>query len=167
MTEDQIIDRILRAEGSTFTHDPADRGGPTRHGITLRRLRQWRKDSHLTAHDVEALTRAEAREIYRSDYIVAPGFDRLSEGDLRLLLVDYGVLHGTRTAIRALQRILRVTTDGVLGPITRAALRRSSETGVYYDLVAARMKLIVNIVVRDPTQLRFLRGWTSRVMEYL
>jgi len=29
------------------------------------------------------------------------------------------------------------------------------------------MKLIVNIVVRDPTQLRFLRGWTSRVMEYL
>ena len=35
MTDDDIIDGIIRREGSTYTNDPADPGGPTKYGITL------------------------------------------------------------------------------------------------------------------------------------
>ena len=75
-TVEDMIDDILRREGGYVNHR-ADRGGPTNYGVTLGTLRRWRGDPTLTAADVKALTREEAREIYRADYFTGPGIDRL------------------------------------------------------------------------------------------
>ncbi len=56
-----ILPFIEQWEGGYVDH-PADKGGPTNMGITLNTLARWRGHA-VTAADVKALTRAEARQI--------------------------------------------------------------------------------------------------------
>ena len=71
MTTEDIIDGIIKREGG-YVNNPADRGGPTKFGITLKTLKAWR-GSPVTAWGVEGLGEDEAREIYESEYLVKPG----------------------------------------------------------------------------------------------
>jgi len=71
---ESLIDDIIRREGG-FVNHPADRGGPTKYGITAKTLGNWRQLGWLaTSDEVATLTESEAREIYRHRYILAPGF---------------------------------------------------------------------------------------------
>lgn len=83
MTESALvaaIDAILRREG-VWSDDPADRGGPTRHGISLRYARRIGLDrdgdGDTDADDIRLVTEAEARRLYREDFYRQPGIDGL------------------------------------------------------------------------------------------
>ena len=67
MTDDDIIAAIIRREGGFVDH-AADRGGPTKYGITLAVLAAWRGKAVYGA-DVQALTQEEARRIYQAHYL--------------------------------------------------------------------------------------------------
>jgi lysozyme family protein len=174
MTADDIITDILRREGSAYTNDPADHGGPTKYGITLRDLRSWRLNLALTADDVEALTEDEARAIYRKRYIADPGLEQIPDEWLRAFLVDAGVLQGPKNAIKFLQRSLGVATDGVLGPVTLAALAESDTQRTRKAVMRERIQHLVAAALVDlppdlvqSTNLKFLRGWLNRVVSFL
>jgi len=119
---DTILDEIIRREGGYVNH-PADRGGPTNFGITAQTLGSWRKLGRpATAAEVQALMEAEARAIYRQQYITDPGFESITHPALLHLLVDSGIHSGPKRAVQWLQTALGVTADGVIGPKTRAAI---------------------------------------------
>ena len=177
-TIDQIISDSVRRESSKYTNDPTDPGGPTKFGITLKTLRGVRKNQRLTAEAVKALTRADAWLIYETNYIRVPGFDKIASDRLARLLIDTGVLHGQRTAIKMLQRVVKVTTDGKLGPKTLDAVRRSNGVSVagrparivYHEVIKLRVNREIEQVladvkkkfgpeVRKTTKLKYLRGW--------
>ena len=165
MTIDQMLDDVIRREGG-YVHDPVDRGGPTKYGITQRTLRAWRGQS-VTADDVRRLTTDEARTIYRRRYVDAPGFTTLPD-PLRAQVIDNAVTSGPRQAVRDLQRAIgSVAVDGVLGPKTRAALRRRGVAVVHARLIQVRAERIARIVQRRPDQARFLVGWLRRVLAFL
>ena len=165
MTIDQILDEVIRREGG-YVHDPADRGGPTKFGITQRTLRAWRGQA-VTADDVQRLTKTEARTIYRRRYVDDPGFARLPD-PLRAQVVDNGVLSGPRQAVKDLQRAIGgVTVDGRLGPTTRAALRQQGVAVVHARLIQVRAARIGRLVQRAPAQVRFLRGWLTRITAFV
>lgn len=177
MTVDQIIDDIIRREGRDFTDRAADRGGPTKYGITKATLATWR-GRPVTTREVQRLTEDEAREIYRKAYVADPGFEHVADDALRALLVDTAVLHGPSRAIRWLQQALDVTVDGILGPKTRAAVAASDARQLYARVVAARGKALVDLALSDRetrhyiathqhVQLVNLRGWLNRVWEFL
>ena len=42
MTETDIIDEVISREGDIFTHHVADKGGPTKFGVTAKTLGVWR-----------------------------------------------------------------------------------------------------------------------------
>ena len=164
MTIDQMLDDVIRREGG-YVHDPVDRGGPTKYGITQRTLRAWRGQA-VTADDVRRLTTDEARAIYRRRYVEDPGFARLPD-PLRVQVVDDGVLSGPRQAVKDLQRAIGgVTVDGRLGPKTRAALRQQGVAVVHAQLIQVRAARIGRIVHRDPSQARFLKGWLTRITAF-
>ena len=164
MTIDQMLDDVIRREGG-YVHDPVDRGGPTKYGITQRTLRAWRGQA-VTADDVRRLTTDEARTIYRRRYVDAPGFARLPD-PLRAQVVDNGVLSGPRQAVKDLQRAIGgVTVDGRLGPTTRAALRQQGVAVVHARLIQVRAARIGRLVQRAPAQVRFLRGWLTRITAF-
>ena len=164
MTLDQLLTEVIRREGG-YVHDPADRGGPTKYGITQRTLRAWR-DQAVTAEDVRRLTTDEARAIYWRRYVDDPGFARLLD-PLRAQVVDNGVLSGPRQATCDLQQAIgNVTVDGQLGPKTRAALRRRVVRVVHARLIQVRAARIGRIVQRRPDQARFLTGWLTRITAF-
>ena len=175
MTEDEIIDGVLLREGSTYSNDPADHGGPTKFGITLRVLREWRHDPVLDASAVEALDEAEARAIYRARYIEAPGFGYIANDWARAFMVDMAVLQGQKAAIKILQRALRtVTVDGVCGPETLAAIARANPEALKKNLITLRVQHLIACAladvpdsVRDTTDLKWLKGWWNRVASFL
>jgi lysozyme family protein len=70
---------------------------------------------------------------------------------------------GTGTAVKFLQRVLRVTEDGVVGEQTRAALEKTNIDEVIHWYM-------VNRVIRYSdldTWSRYRRGWLKRVMGLL
>jgi lysozyme family protein len=79
----RIVAELLKSEGwPRYTNSSADKGGPTRGGITLTTLREWRRAT-VTVADLKALTQDEAEAIYRERYIVRPRFNEIRDELLR------------------------------------------------------------------------------------
>ena len=165
MTPDDIIDDIIRREGGFVDH-PADKGGPTKYGITQDTLAGWRGRA-VTADDVRGLSKNEAREIYRNIYIVKPGFDRIRSKRLMALVVDCAVNHGPATAARWLQDAARVPVDGYVGPVTIKAVNGAPVGELYRYVLAERCRHYGRIITRDQTQAVFAAGWANRVAEFI
>lgn len=164
---ESIIDDIIRREGG-FVNHPADRGGPTKYGITAKTLGGWRHLNRLaTNNEVAALTETEAREIYRHRYIVVPGFDAITYPALQTLLVDAGVHSGPQKAVKWLQEALGVTVDGVIGPKTRAALAVTDQSKLYSKVLAARLRHLGRLITNDSEQSVFAAGWMNRMAEFV
>lgn len=165
MTLDDIIDQVIRREGG-FVHDPADRGGATTYGITQRTLEQFRKRP-VTVEDVMNLTESEARQIYREEYIVRPGFMQIQSDAVRALVVDCAVNHGVKRAVLLLQEAAHVFMDGILGPQTLQAANRMTPVALYRRMCAARVRLYGHIISRDHSQAKFAAGWLNRAAEFI
>lgn len=165
LSDDEIIDDLIRREGSAFTDHPNDRGGATKYGITLATLREERGPL-VGPLDVKRLTEQDARDIYSRRYIRRPGFDMVKDDRLRALLVDFGVNSGPKAAVLALQRAIGASPDGRFGAETMRLLEGKEGAKTYAGVLRGRMKLYVDIVLADHSQLVFLRGWMNRLGEF-
>lgn len=159
MPTDIIDDVIAREGGSKVTNNPADGGGRTQYGISERSNPEAWADGKVTAE--------EARAIYVKKYVEGPGFDKISDTQLRNQLIDFGVNSGPAVAISKLQAIVGVEVDGILGPETLAAISLLHPDDVCNSLVVARVKMICRIVQKNPNQLQFLLGWCDRALQFL
>jgi lysozyme family protein len=160
MLDDDILIMIIAAEGSTYTNDPLDPGGPTKFGITLRMLQRWRKGG-VTAKDVEALSRAEAEAIYRA-WFIRP-FAELPDG-LRQNVIDMGVNAGDGRAIRLCQQLIGADVDGTLGPQT-VALSKIRDWNDGYSVM--RIAFYERLIEKNPTQIKWRRGWRNRALRFM
>jgi lysozyme family protein len=159
MTVDQIIDEIVQREGG-YTNNVADRGGPTKYGITAVTLGEWRHmDAPASELEVESLSDSEARTILRQRYIVGPGLVQIRDERLRALVADTLVQHGLRGGTIIVQRGVGVPGDGVMGPQTIAALNAND---VFNRVLASRLRKYGRILSDDHTQAEFAAGWMNR-----
>jgi len=176
MTPDDLIDDLIRREGGYVDH-PADRGGPTKYGITQRTLSEWR-GVQVSKQEVRDLTETEARAIYRRNYITRPGFHRIADPDVQGLVVDMGVNHGVINAVKMIQRAVGVTDDGVFGPQSLAAVNSMNPAKGYRRIVGQRARFFGRIISRDPElarareagfdlQAEFASGWLNRIAEFV
>ena len=165
MTDDSIIDDIIKREGG-YTDHPDDKGGPTKYGITLNTLKEY-KGTSITKDDVILLSREEAKEIYKALYIIKPHFDKIPDPRVRAIVIDAGVNHGIGKATRLLQRALAVTDDGVLGSETEEQLAKMDSTNLFRRFFVERLLLYHNIVIINPSQNTFLRGWFNRMSTFI
>ena len=132
--------QVLKHEGGYVDH-PSDPGGATNMGITRKTLARWRNVSpwwELPKSAVQQLTRAEAARIYRAGY-----WNLCRAGDLPpgidLALFDYAVNSGPDRAIRALQSVLGVVVDGLVGPLTIGAAARADAGAVVNAICDRRL----------------------------
>lgn len=183
LTGDGIFDRAIRTvffhEG-LWSNDPADPGGPTAWGVSLRfaqSLGDLDGDGHpdldldgdgdVDATDLKLLTAAQALAVYRKRWWDKFGYVRLGL-PLAVKTFDLAVNMGETPAHKCLQRAVRACSgvaladDGVIGMKTITAVLdcelhplqaafRSEAAGVYRQ-----------IVIRTPKSERFLKGWLNR-----
>jgi lysozyme family protein len=167
MTLDERITALIRREAG-FVDNPADRGGPTKFGITLAKLAEV-LGHPASVDDVRDLPEAVAREIYRHDFETA-GLDAAPEAAQELLL-DILTNHGPGNFARIVQRALGVPVDGAVGPQTRAALAAADGAALFRRLGAERLRFTGRAIsknLRDddhdgiPDNTEFAEGWLNR-----
>lgn len=151
-----MIAALLQREGG-YSNNPTDRGGETKWGISKRQF------PHL---DIPNLSEQEAIEIYEKLYLVGPRISSLPTY-LQPLILDFAVHSGPRCAIQKLQIVLHTDVDGEIGPQTLAAVHAVEERWLVNAVIAERVKMIASIVIKAPSQLKFLRGWINRCYEFL
>jgi len=155
---DRCMDVTLKWEGGYVDH-PRDPGGATNMGITHITLAAWR-GRRVTKAEVRALTKAEAKEIYRARYWdkvrgddLPPGFD--------LVAFDGAVNSGPRRGAEWLQKALGVTPDGVIGPKTIAAAQAADPAMT----INVAMDIRLSFLKRLNTWNTFGKGWGNRVAD--
>lgn len=166
MTPDEIIEDILRREGGYVDH-PADKGGPTNYGITLSTFKRVSKKNGqtVTVDDLKALTKDQARLIYKAEYV--DPFSYVTGPKLRALVIDSAVNHGVGRSTKWLQEALGVKPDGIVGPLTEAAMIQAQSTVVYRVFLRRRIVFYGTIIKNDPSQAVFAEGWMRRVAEFI
>ncbi|MCB7129678.1 MAG: hypothetical protein J3T61_09090 [Candidatus Brocadiales bacterium] len=174
---DEIITDVLKAEGwDSYTNDLADRGGPTKWGITQKAWSEYH-GIEATEDDIKAITEVQAREFYEKIYVTAPRFNLLPYLIIPLV-IDSGVNSGVRAASKWVQRAVGTKRDGWIGPITIQKAMEANHISIFLKIVSYRCKLYGRLVARDPQlkaaqdagfklQARFASGWNNRVMGFL
>lgn len=173
---DRLIDELIEREGG-FVNHPADRGGPTRFGITEAVAR-----AHGYSGAMAMLPRDEAAAIYRRLYWLRPRFDEIAKRapEVAAELFDTGANMGPAVAITFLQRALTalnrngkdypdLVPDGRAGPRTLAALdgflqargRRGGQTVLLRALEALQGERYLRLAERRPANEAFLYGWLA------
>lgn len=153
---DACLAFTLKFEGGYVDH-PSDPGGATNRGVTRATLSKWRGEA-VTKAQVKALSRAEAAQIYRRFFWEPAGGDHLPPG-VDMVVFDWGVHSGPRRAVRALQKVLAITADGLPGPALARALRYADATQVILSLCRERRKFLARLKGFAV----FGRGWGRRV----
>lgn len=148
MTFDEAFDLLIGHEGRYVNH-PSDPGGETQFGISKRAY---------PARDIKALTLDEAKAIYRRDYWIPAGCEKVPEA-LRFDLLDMAVNSGVRTAVRTLQAAVGVAEDGLIGPATLSALARRDPAAVQARFNGVRLQMMTELATW-PT---FGKGWARRI----
>jgi lysozyme family protein len=159
---------ILKREGwPTYTDHPDDRGGPTKGGITLTTLRSWRKQSMLSEKSLKELKQDEAIAILYTRYVECNGINKLPNNPLKYQIIDNSVLSGPYLAVKDLQKSVKVTEDGIIGPITLNAIDKKGYAVVNRLLTVTRSLRLARFVQKNPNQLVFLVGWLKRCLSFI
>ena len=156
MTFDQAFHALLGHEGG-FSDHPADPGGKTRFGITEAVAREagYRGDMRELPIDL-------AKRIYKDRYWDAVRADELPAA-VRYAVFDAAVNSGPRQAIRWLQRAVGAKDDGIIGPVTLAAVRAADPERVLRRVLAARLRFMTGL----PNWPAFGRGWARRIADLM
>lgn len=163
-TVDDMLDAVIRREGP-YNHLAADRGGATAWGITQSTLSAWLGRT-ATTDEIKQLTPPAAKAIYRALYYERPRIDILPD-PLDDAVFDFAVNSGPHIAIGALQEVLKIERDGIIGPKTLAASIACDTRSTINALSAWRIMMFARICRRDPSQLIFLQGWLRRALEFV
>ena len=175
MNIDTLIDDVIAREGGYSNH-PADKGGPTRFGVTERVAR-----AHGYGGDMRHFPRDEAVAIYVRAYWLRPGLDRVAERAPALAaeLFDTGVNMGPAVAIGFLQRALNalnrgqrdyddVRPAGRVDDATDAALAaflatrgQRGETILLRAVEALQGERYLRLAEQRPANEAFLYGWLA------
>ena len=175
MDPTDLIEELIAREGG-YAANPADRGGPTRFGVTQATAR-----AHGYAGAMAQLPHATAVAIYRADYWTRPGFDKVAvlAPTVAAELFDTGVNMGTAIAIgflrRALNALNRSATDypdiPAAGTIDAAAITAlkaflavrgaGGEVVLVRALDALQGARYVALAEMRPADETFLYGWLA------
>ena len=175
MNVDTLIDEVIGREGSYSNH-PADKGGPTRWGVTESVAR-----AHGYAGDMRSYPREEAVAVYRRIYWLRPGFDAVAglAPALAAELFDTGVNMGPAVAASFLQRALNALNRGAsdypdmpvdsrIGPRTIEALKRflgrrgaAGESVLLKAVEALQGERYLRLAEERPANEAFLYGWLA------
>jgi len=147
---DYAFNLLMKWEGG-YVNDPHDPGGETKYGIS--------KMSYPDL-DIKNLTLEQAKAIYFDDFWIKARCHKMPP--------KWGIYHfinavniGVRRANRYLQRAVGVKPDGIIGPITLNAIKKTCMSHYAVTIV----KFYTELAYRWPSKRRYLIGWLRRTID--
>lgn len=156
---------ILSFEGG-YANDKDDKGGATKHGVTLAtwRVNGYDKngDGRIDEKDVMQITEADAIRIMKKNFWDVWQADLIHCQSLANILVDWVWASG-KYGITIPQEMLGVKPDGKVGPKTLEALNKQDSWQFFQKLKVRRKKYLQDIVKARPKNYKYLKGWQRRL----
>lgn len=157
---DDALTFTLKNEGGYVDH-PADKGGPTNKGITIKTLSRYlgRKASK---DEVRKLDYETIKLIYKKYYWDALNLDHVVDQGVATALFDMGVLCGPGTAARLCQEVLGIAQTRKMDVGTLEAINSTTDQQFIPAFASRNIKRFEEIAAKQPSQRVFLRGWKNR-----
>ena len=160
-----IVPFIKKWEGG-YVNDPLDKGGETMQGITY--------DVWCSVFGPNEHSRFMTMSVEDWGHIYKKLFWDNIKGDMILsqrianTLADWAWGSGPFYPKKITQTICnnlgaKLKADGIFGNGTLSTLNTIDEDKLYNAIVAYRYQFLLNIVKKDPTQARFIKGWNNRM----
>ena len=146
---------LLKHEGGYVNH-PDDPGGRTNQGITQRVYEKF-LGRDVTEEEMKDMPPDKVFAIYKTQYWNRVRGDDLPTG-VDLCVFDWAVNAGTSRAGKALQQIIGVPADGIIGSQTVAATSKFDPAQVVEEISQKREDFYRGLGTFDT----FGRGWLRR-----
>lgn len=155
----EIYKHTLKWEGGDKLHKiSGDAGGWTKYGIAY----NMNKSKFKSLDEFKAMNYDRSAEIAYSNYYKPLNMGSVNKS-AQAMYFDIAFNMGVGTAIKLAQRSLGIKDDGIIGKITLSKLSSLDKTKLYNE----RMKRYNSIVRNNPSQSKFLKGWTNRANYFL
>jgi lysozyme family protein len=157
---DSSFSLLMTSEGG-YVNDANDAGGETNLGVTKA---AWSSYLGRPIHDGEMkeLTKDVVKPFYKKMYWDKVHGDDLPVG-LDYAVFDFAVNAGTGRASKFLQQAVGVVDDGVIGSNTMIAVAKMNPKTIIEQFSAAKESFYKAIVDKNPSQVKFIKGWLARV----
>jgi lysozyme family protein len=172
------IEVVLRQEDSTLsgviTNIPSDMGGVTRFGITQASAKGLAAQGFFTAAVPADRALVMAKAWYTTNYAAPLFLDQIDSQGVATALLSYAVNQegpgGSGRAVKLLQEAVAslgddIVADGVMGPATVAAINHLAAEDELKAFGRLEQEFYDAIVAANPSQAKFIAGWTSRVKQ--
>lgn len=162
---------LFKDEGSSYTDDPDDSGGPTKWGVTLKAYSQF-MGRPVDPEEIRALTIEQVSPFYEDRYWEAMLCDKMRDAGTAIAIFDTGVLSGTSAAQVIAQQALvlcgaELTMDGIIGPTTVELLNQVPRAKFLSSFTSILLRRIDDIIARRPKDEKFRKGWINRAQRLL
>ena len=160
----KIVPFIRKWEGG-FVNDPQDLGGATNMGVTISTYEAYCKKKGYPRPTVERLKNMKESDM--TDILKTMFWDRFRADEILSqsvanICVDWLWMSGV-TAIKRVQRVVGVKRDGVVGPITLAAINSISALPLFGMIKSERKRHIEELCRKRSENKRFRNGWLNRL----
>lgn len=159
----QALKWVRTSEGGN-DDDPVDHGGRTSRGITQREDDAYHKMAGLPLVDVWHEKDEIIDDIYHKSYWMPYG--PILPAGVDYMFFDQCVLAGPHRAALTLQAGLGFSgaqLDGHIGMVTSAAVTHADPATLVDAMARERLRSYNSIVEHNPSQRKYIRGWSSRV----
>jgi lysozyme family protein len=161
----KILANTLHHEGGWADH-PADPGGATMKGVTLKTYSDW-LGRPATKDELRKISDAHLEAIYRKGYWDKVKGDELAEisPGLAACVFDFAVNSGPGRAAKALQSLCGAVVDGGIGPNTLKQVKAWVGILGPKQAIDAYQALRQHYLESLDTFATFGKGWTRRLSE--
>ena len=165
--KDETLEELFeRARQKGWANDPLDHGGATMCGVTIGAYRTYCRQKGYpipTAQRLHDINFEQWKDVLALLFWQPWKADSIHSQSVAEICVDWGWASGTKTSVKQVQRLLGVTADGIVGPVTLAAINGTAPLSLFYRIREARVDFANAIVRRNPSQRKWLRGWLNRI----
>ena len=161
---------LVEWEGAEYEDVEGDSGGPTKFGVILR---EWVQsgydkdgDGDIDKFDLMKINSDDAIKIAKKHYWDQLKGDLINSQSVAEILVDAAYNQGLGYTTPMIQKLVKVTPDGIFGNGTLSAINACDPTLLFSQIKQARISRYTQIVQKYPKNQKFLKGWMNRISSF-